>query len=155
MAVQAIAPFFADADADSPTGDDGNDLLDLSAGAGMLIGGAYGGGNDDPGTVNFYDAAGNLPGSLTFSNNESVIPCVAPGWLIGIDQGNVPVKDLLPVCIAKSATGEWISLRDMLVTPQHRLPVTGPGPKRWFGVDEVLVTRRSLTALEAQVLLAV
>jgi Hint domain len=46
---------------------------------------------------------------------------------------------LRPVRIAAGALGGGLPLRDMLVSPQHRMLVEGTGPEMWFGTDEVLV----------------
>jgi hypothetical protein len=46
---------------------------------------------------------------------------------------------LRPVRIAAGALGGGLPLRDMWVSPQHRMLVEGRGPEMWFGTDEVLV----------------
>ena len=47
--------------------------------------------------------------------------------------------DLAPVCIAKGALGEGMPDRDLLVSPQHRVLITGPRADLLFGEHEVLV----------------
>jgi len=44
-----------------------------------------------------------------------------------------------PVCIAKDALGAGMPDRDMTVSPQHRMLITGPRAEMLFGESEVLV----------------
>lgn len=46
------------------------------------------------GTVEFLDTLGNVIGTMTFSNIETIVPCFTPGTLIDTDRGPVPVEDL-------------------------------------------------------------
>ena len=51
-------------------------------------------GNGIDGTVEFLDGAGNVTGTMTFTNIEDVIPCFTPGTLIATPKGEVPVESL-------------------------------------------------------------
>ncbi|NUB43318.1 Hint domain-containing protein [Fertoebacter nigrum] len=138
--------------------------------------------NAENGTVNFLDADGNVTGSLTFSNIESIVPCFTPGSLILTDRGEVPVEDLEPgdrvltrdngyqvirwagsrrlgradllaqphmnpVLIRAGALGDALPERDMQVSPQHRMLITGPRAEMFFGEHEVLVAATHLVGL--------
>ncbi len=61
---------------------------------------------------------------------------------------------LQPVRIAAGAMGNGLPLRDMLVSPQHRMLVEGAVPEMWFGTDQVLVAALHMTDMPgiAQVL---
>lgn len=104
---------FGDVVDGSETGDD-LDTLDLRAYGKARTDVLFGGGDDEAGTVNFYDAANNLLGSLTFYNIENIIPCFTPGTLIATDRGNIAVEDLRP--------GDLVVTRD-----------SGLQPLRWVG----------------------
>ncbi len=52
---------------------------------------------------------------------------------------------LRPVRIAKGALGDGLPLRDMMVSPQHRMLIEGAGPEMWFGTDQVLAAALHLT----------
>ncbi len=49
-----------------------------------------------------------------------------------------------PIRIAAGALGEGLPERDMLVSPQHRMLVTGPAAEMLFGEHEVLVAAKHL-----------
>ena len=49
-----------------------------------------------------------------------------------------------PVCIAKGALGGGLPERDMQVSPQHRMLITGPRAELLFGEHEVLVAAKHL-----------
>ncbi|MGL4320732.1 MAG: Hint domain-containing protein, partial [Paracoccaceae bacterium] len=55
--------------------------------------------------------------------------------------------NLCPVEIAAGALGDGLPLRDMLVSPQHRMLQTGTAPEIWFGMDEVLVAALHMVGL--------
>jgi len=160
---------------DGGEGGDDFDTLNLaSVGGAAMTNVIYGGGNNESGTVQVLDSAGNVVGSFTFSNIEAVIPCFTPGTIIQTNTGEKRVEDLTlgdkvltrdtgyqpirwigtrtlsqgdlaaqpnfsPVCIAKDALGAGIPDRDMTVSPQHRMLITGPRAQMLFGEGEVLV----------------
>jgi Ca2+-binding RTX toxin-like protein len=136
----------------------------------------------ESGTVYFLDAQGNITGSLTYSNIETVVPCFTPGTrietidgLVAIehlragdmvltrDNGYQPVRwigqtevdaerlksdpTLQPILIRRGALGRDTPDRDMLVSRQHRMLITGTRSELLFGEGEVLVRARHLVAL--------
>jgi hypothetical protein len=52
-----------------------------------------------------------------------------------------------PVHIARGALGAGLPVRDMMVSPQHRMLVTGPRAELLFGENEVLVAAKHLVGL--------
>ena len=70
------------------------------------------------GTVQFLDVNGNVIGTMTFSNIETIVPCFTPGTLIDTDRGPVPVEALQP--------------GDRVLTMDH-----GYQPLRWAGHRDV------------------
>lgn len=52
-----------------------------------------------------------------------------------------------PVHIARGALGAGLPVRDMMVSPQHRMLVTGPRAELLFGENEVLVAAKYLVGL--------
>lgn len=191
------------ADADSMSGGQDRDLF-LEAGPGDLIdGGSDGDDHDtldlrnwgkeltnifrDPdnrenGYVEFLDAFGNVIGTLTFTEIETVIPCFTPGSRIVTASGEVAVEDLrvgdlvqtrdnglqrlrwigrrevsaselaaqpnfAPIRIARHALGPDLPERDMMVSPQHRMLMTGPRAEVFFAESEVLIAATHLTRL--------
>jgi len=52
-----------------------------------------------------------------------------------------------PVHIARGALGVGLPVRDMMVSPQHRMLVTGPRAELLFGENEVLVAAKHLVGL--------
>ena len=57
-------------------------------------------------------------------------------------------KSVRPVLIRKGALGPNQPERDLLVSPQHRMLVSGPKVELWFGEQEVLVAAIHLTILD-------
>lgn len=54
---------------------------------------------------------------------------------------------LRPIRIEAGALGNQLPVRDLLVSPQHRMHVSSPIVKRMFGTESVLVAATKLTAL--------
>ncbi len=54
----------------------------------------FGGADNESGTVEFLDSAGDVVGTLSFSDIENVIPCFTPGTMILALGGECPVEDL-------------------------------------------------------------
>lgn len=125
------------------------------------------------GTVEFLDANGNVIGTMTFSNIETIVPCFTPGTLIDTARGPVPVEtlevgdrvltmdhgyqvlrwigqrvltpadlarssQLRPILIGRDAFGPGLPERDLRVSPQHRLLLTGARAELISGETEVL-----------------
>ena len=159
---------------DGNEGGDDLDTLDLTDWGKDRTNIIYDPQNGENGTVEFLDADGNVIGTMTFSNIETVVPCFTPGSRIATTRGEVPVEDLClgdmvltrdngyqpvrwiggrrispaelavnpsfaPVCIAQGALGEGLPMRDMQVSPQHRMLITSARSEMFFGEREVLV----------------
>ncbi|MFD1881128.1 Hint domain-containing protein [Paracoccus pacificus] len=56
--------------------------------------------------------------------------------------------ELRPVCISAGALGHGLPEADLIVSPQHRILVRSKIAQRMFGVPEVLVAAKRLTALD-------
>ncbi|WP_413872005.1 Hint domain-containing protein [Albidovulum sp.] len=186
------------AGADTMTGGQGNDRF-LGLTAGDVIDGTEDAGNSDAdvldlfgsgwnkantnilfttpdhenGTVQFLDVNGNVIGTLSFSNIETIVPCFTPGTLIDTDRGPVPVEALSagdrvmtmddgyqplrwigrrdlsardlaecpalrPVRIGKDAFGPGLPERDLRLSPQHRVLLSGARAELVAGEAEVL-----------------
>ena len=130
-------------------------------------------GNGQNGYVTYYDAAGNVVGTLTFRNIETVTPCFTPGTRIDTIEGPLAVEDLrpgdlvltrdngfqpvrwvgrrllgcdelraapslCPVRIAPGALGRGLPERGLVVSPQHRVLLSGSTVELMFGEGEVL-----------------
>jgi len=135
--------------------------------------------NPENGYVEFLDSLGNVIGTMTFSDIETIIPCFTPGTMISTGRGEVAVetlragdlvmtrdhglqplrwvgrKDLSladlvvhpalrPVRIAAGSMGPDMPLRDIHVSPQHRMLVEGARAEMLFGEAEVLVAATHL-----------
>jgi Ca2+-binding RTX toxin-like protein len=163
------------------TGDD-YDVLDLTAWGHPATNIIYDSANPENGTVEFLDADGNVVGTMSFTNIESVVACFTPGAMVLTETGEVPVENLRagdrvltrdngyqpirwtgrrelshaeliveprfnPVFIAKGALGNNLPERDMMVSPQHRMLITGPRAELLFGENEVLVAAKHLLGM--------
>lgn len=160
------------------TGD--NDVLDLTgSGKFRIIRDPL---NAENGTVQYLDSQGNVTGTLSFSNIETVVMCFTPGTRIATPQGErrietlkpgdmVVTRDngaqalrwigqrtlgpaelaadpaLQPIRIRQGALGHGLPERDMMVSRQHRMLMTGPRAELLFGDEEVLVRALHLTCL--------
>ncbi|MBY6152714.1 Hint domain-containing protein [Vannielia litorea] len=93
------ADTFYAGDGDHVQGGEGGvdaDVLDLtSAGPTRVI---YDESDPESGTVEFLDGTGNVTGTMTFSEIETVnfIPCFTPGTMIATPEGPRPVEELGP-----------------------------------------------------------
>ncbi|GAB1362873.1 hypothetical protein MASR1M32_21090 [Rhodobacter sp.] len=130
--------------------------------------------NPENGYVEYFDALGNLIGTLQFTDIENIIPCFTPGTRLQARDGERAVEDLVPgdlivtrdgglrpvtwvgrktlsladlvawpelrpVLIPAGALGAGQPVRDMRVSPQHRVLIEGPRAETLFGEPEVLV----------------
>lgn len=83
------------------------------------------------GTVQFLDGSGNVIGTMSFSNIETIVPCFTPGTLIATDRGEVDV-DTLAVgdrVLTRDhgyQTIRWIGRRDLGAAELARLPKLRP-----------------------------
>ena len=107
---------------DGGQGGDDYDVLDLTAYGFAATNIIYDPLNQQSGTVEFLDAAGNVTGTLSFSHVEKVIACFTPGTLVLTAHGSVAIEDL--------------KVGDQVLSRDH-----GFQPIRWIG-------RRDLTAAE-------
>ena len=71
------------------------DVLDLTAYRWSLTDIADDPVNPERGVVTFYDAAGHVIGTETFTNIEKVLVCFTPGTMITTDRGEVAVENLV------------------------------------------------------------
>ncbi|WP_420861582.1 Hint domain-containing protein [Algirhabdus cladophorae] len=148
-----------------------NDVLDVTgAGSTRVI---YDAGDPESGTIEFIDGTGAVIGTLDFSEIETVnsVPCFTAQSRIATPSGDVPIADLkvgdlvltrdsgfkpikwigstkvdaignrAPIEFAKGALGENNTL---LVSPQHRVLLTGWKAEILFGSAEVLAPAVSL-----------
>ena len=92
------------------------DILDLTGQAPFKI--LRSPANPLNGTVNFLDHLGNVIGTLTFTEIETIVSCFTPGTMIATDQGEVAVDRL--------AVGDLVATRD------HGFQVV-----RWIGARTI------------------
>lgn len=115
------------------------------------------------------DGAGNTDSA--FVKMTSTVPCFVAGTLVDTPRGAIPVEVLRPGDPVLTREGEvailrWVGIavrraegrdapvrigaglfgatRDVMVSPQHRVLVTGPRAELLFGESEVLVRARDL-----------
>lgn len=140
---------------DGGTGAGDWDVLDLRGsapeGGSMVLRDVVNTGGSQRGFVDYYDADGNLLGSLEFHNIEEVVPCFTPGSLIATPKGLRRIEDLRPgdrVVTRDNGLQEiaWIGgktlTRGALLRAPHLRPVRikagslGPGlPERDLSVS--------------------
>jgi hypothetical protein len=113
-----LGPFGSGTTVDGGEGGDDFDVLDLTGSGPLRVIYTDGDPASESGVVQFRDANGNITGTLTFSNIESVIACFAEGSRIATPRGEVAVEDLVP--------GDLVLTRD-----------NGARPLRWIGRREV------------------
>ena len=130
--------------------------------------------NDDPSTesgiIEFLDAGGNVISTTTFSEIEQVV-CFTVGTMIRTPEGERPVESLRPGDLVETldhgpqpvrwagrrlvpATGRFAPVRiragafgaqrDLIVSQQHRILVTGPRAELMLGVSETLAAAKHL-----------
>ena len=107
---------------DGGEGGDDYDVLDLRAYRHSGINIVYDSANPENGTVQFLDAAGEVTGTLAFTNIEKIVACFTLGSMIQCERGEVAVEEL--------------QAGDRVLTRDHGLQ-----PLRWVG-------RRDLTQAE-------
>lgn len=95
---------------------------------------------------------------------ELTVECLKPGDQVATLDGRIQTvrlvlkrqlmatdlitnANLRPVRITAGAMGQGLPHRDLLVSPQHRMLVSGPTCLRVFGEEEALVSARKLTEL--------
>ncbi len=148
------------------------DVLDLS-GAGAhhkIVTSTDADGDSTTGIIQFIDAFNNVIGTMNYTEIEKII-CFASGTRILTPYGERPIESLrtgelivtknngvqplrwagrrtvrghgkhAPILFKASSYG---NTRDLLVSPQHRMLVSGHKPQLWFGEREVLATAKHL-----------
>ncbi|AMY70045.1 Hint domain-containing protein [Frigidibacter mobilis] len=123
----------------------------------------YSGMQADRSVINFVTcyAAGTLIGTPT---GPRAIETLVPGDMVNtLDHGPQPIRwigrhqlgvmdmianpALQPVRIGAGAMGQGLPLRELLVSPQHRMLVRSPIAQRMFGGAEVMVAAKHLAGL--------
>ncbi|SEP56673.1 Hint domain-containing protein [Thalassovita taeanensis] len=64
------------------------------------------------------------------------------------EQDLIRQPELRPVLISAGVLGPHLPERDLLVSPQHRMLISGPDTQLWFGEEEVFVAAIHLRCLE-------
>lgn len=127
-------------------------------------------GNSTSGTVEYLDAGGNVISTVTFTEIENII-CFATGTRIATQRGNIPVEQLIlgDLVVTKDnglqplrwggnrtvhGTGEFAPIqfkagtfdntRDLFVSPQHRMLMSGANASLYFGETQVLASAKHL-----------
>lgn len=83
---------------------------------------------------------------ITRDNGIQEIRWVGRREMTGVELDAAP--HLRPVLIRQGALGKGLPERDMLVSPQHRVLMSGEKPMLYFDESEVLVAAKHLTAME-------
>ena len=83
---------------------------------------------------------------ITRDNGIQEIRWVGARAMSGAELAQAP--NLRPVLIRQGALGRGLPERDMLVSPQHRVLITGEQPALYFDESEVLVAAKHLTDRE-------
>lgn len=157
---------------DGGTGGSDIDTLDLSNASAhhKIITSVDADGDSVTGIIQFIDNFNNIIGTLDFTEIEKII-CFASGTRIHTPHGERAVEDLqagdlvvtknngvqpirwsgkrtvpghgkfAPILFKK---GSFNNSRDLLVSPQHRMLVSGAKPQLWFGESEILATAKHL-----------
>ena len=84
--------------------------------------------------------------ALTRDSGYQVIRWVGARALKGAELADNPA--LNPILIRQGALGNGLPVRDMKVSPQHRMLMSGPSCELWFGEQEVLVAACHLIHLD-------
>lgn len=96
--------------------------------------------------------AGQLKvGDLVMTRDDHFQPIRWVGQRRLTRQDQLTAPELRPVFIPAGTLGAGVPQRDLLVSPQHRMLISGPQVALWFGEDEVLVTAIQLTCLDGVV----
>jgi hypothetical protein len=153
--------FSATATRSGATEDFGNDADGLSLQRASDGNTSFATDTPNPGTVNVCFADGTL---LTASQGEIAIEDLAPGdRLLTADRGAQTVRwvyhktwsraEVLadpgrrPVCIPAGSFGSNLPYRDLLVSQQHRILMSGPIVRRMFQASTVFLPAKSLLSL--------
>lgn len=88
------------------------------------------------------------PGDLVLTRDRGYQPVRWSGrrHLTSSEMSYAP--DLRPIRIAAGALGQNLPMRDMRVSPQHRMMISNARTQLWFGEDEVLAAAVHLTIFE-------
>ncbi|MYM54017.1 Hint domain-containing protein, partial [Thalassovita mangrovi] len=88
------------------------------------------------------------PGDLVLTRDDGLQPVRWAGTRELSAEELAAKPGLRPVRIRKGALGPGMPCRDLIVSPQHRMLISGPKTALWFGSDEVFVAAIHLTCLD-------